>query len=91
MVRFDGYGSSPYFQIFNPTGQSQRFDLDGTFIRRLVPALRDVPTASIDDPSREPLWLARTRYPATCVDYRERRAESLARLSRVGRSKPPMK
>ena len=38
-----GTDAAPYFRIFNPTGQSEKFDPDGSYIRRYVPELADVP------------------------------------------------
>ncbi len=38
-----GTDAAPYFRIFNPTTQRERFDRDGEFIRQWLPALRDIP------------------------------------------------
>ncbi len=38
-----GTDAAPYFRIFNPTTQGERFDRDGEFIRQWLPALRDIP------------------------------------------------
>jgi deoxyribodipyrimidine photo-lyase len=35
--------AAPYFRIFNPTSQGQKFDPDGVYVRRWVPELRNVP------------------------------------------------
>ncbi len=56
-------------RIFNPTRQSERFDPDGTYIRRWLPELADVDTAEIHDPS--PLTRATTGYPLPIVDHHE--------------------
>jgi deoxyribodipyrimidine photo-lyase len=76
-----GTDAAPYFRIFNPLSQAKRCDPEGTFVRRFVPELRDFPKASIHEPSREPLLLARTGYPPPCVDYAERRTRALALLA----------
>lgn len=76
-----GTDAAPYFRIFNPLAQAKKCDPDGTFVRRFVPELRDVPAALVHEPSREPLLLASTGYPPPCVDYAERRARALALLA----------
>ncbi|MFM7100657.1 MAG: cryptochrome/photolyase family protein, partial [Verrucomicrobiota bacterium] len=38
-----GTDAAPYFRIFNPVSQGEKFDPEGTFIRRWIPELRDVP------------------------------------------------
>ncbi len=45
-----GTDAAPYFRIFNPVTQGVRFDPDGSYVRRWVPELRDVPTARIHAP-----------------------------------------
>ena len=45
-----GTDAAPYFRIFNPTTQGQRFDADGEFIRRWLPELKDVPAKAIHEP-----------------------------------------
>ena len=42
-----GCDAQPYFRVFNPITQSERFDPDGTFIRTYVPELKDVPAKHI--------------------------------------------
>ena len=49
-----GCDAQPYFRIFNPVSQSQRFDAEGRFIRRYLPQLAGLP----DDVLHAP-WLAR--------------------------------
>ncbi|GAA6135980.1 deoxyribodipyrimidine photo-lyase [Oceaniserpentilla sp. 4NH20-0058] len=48
-----GVDAVPYFRIFNPTRQSQRFDPDGDFIRRYVTELNALDASSIHQPSTE--------------------------------------
>lgn len=47
-----GTDAAPYFRIFNPTTQGERFDRDGEFIRQWLPALRDIPGKAIHEPWR---------------------------------------
>ena len=42
-VSSSGADSQPYFRIFNPWLQSKRFDTDGTYIKKYLPVLNDIP------------------------------------------------
>ena len=89
-----GCDAQPYFRIFNPVTQSQKFDADGRFIRRYLPALARMPTELIHAP-----WLARPvdlaaagveigrDYPAPIVDHDAARAKTLARYAAVKAAK----
>ena len=70
-----GTDAAPYFRILSPLSQSQRFDPDGTFIRRFVPELASLSDDEIHDPT--PLSRHRLRYPAQIVDH------SVARLHAI--------
>lgn len=37
-----GADAAPYFRVFNPYSQSEKFDKDGTFIKSVIPSLKDV-------------------------------------------------
>lgn len=45
-----GCDAQPYFRIFNPLAQSRKFDAEGRFIRRYLPALARLPDAAIHAP-----------------------------------------
>lgn len=45
-----GTDAAPYFRIFNPVLQSQKFDPDGDYIRKWVPELAHLPTEAIHVP-----------------------------------------
>ena len=47
-----GTDAAPYFRVFSPISQSQRFDPDASFIREWLPRLRDVEPKLIHDPTR---------------------------------------
>ncbi|MBL8399040.1 MAG: deoxyribodipyrimidine photo-lyase [Candidatus Accumulibacter sp.] len=82
-----GCDAQPYFRIFNPVTQSERFDPEGTFIRRFIPELAEVPTRWIHAP-----WLASTpptAYPAPRVNHASARAATLARYGLVKASTKP--
>jgi deoxyribodipyrimidine photo-lyase len=82
-----GTDAAPYFRIFNPLTQSQRFDPEGDYIRRWVPELTGVGD-DIHAPSAgkgPPLG-----YPAPMVDHATEREEALRRYARVtGRTTTP--
>jgi hypothetical protein len=50
-----GTDAAPYFRIFNPYTQAERFDPDGSFIRHWVPELADAPAKSLFDPAKYPV------------------------------------
>ncbi len=80
-----GTDAQPFFRIFNPTAQGERFDPGGDYVRRWIPELRGLSGAAVHRP-----WdagLAAPRYPPPIVDHAERRAVALERLQAVRRSR----
>jgi len=85
-----GCDAQPWFRIFNPVTQSERFDADGRFIRRYLPGL-----AKLSDKSLHAPWLATPAelekagivlgrdYPLPIVDHAEARATTLVRYAVV--------
>ena len=69
-----GADAAPFFRIFNPALQGQRFDPQGDYVRRWVPELAALPDKFIHQP-----WLApaKTGYPAPIVDHAEARERAL--------------
>jgi deoxyribodipyrimidine photo-lyase len=45
-----GCDAQPYFRVFNPVSQGERFDPEGEYVRRWVPELRALPTPYIHAP-----------------------------------------
>ena len=81
-----GCDAQPYFRIFNPVSQSEKFDAEGAFIRRYVPELAKVPAKLIHAPwrmdaagQRDSNCILGTHYPAPIVDHDEARKITLAR------------
>ena len=72
-----GTDAQPYFRIFNPVLQGERFDPDGAYVRRWLPELRDVPKAFVHKPWQAPAPPA--DYPPPIVDHSERRIAAVAR------------
>lgn len=70
-----GTDAAPYFRIFNPTTQSQRFDPEGTFLAEWLPALAELPAKARHAPPRD--LLGGVDYPPPIVDHRAARARAL--------------
>lgn len=89
-VAGSGADASPYFRIFNPVTQGQKFDAQGRYVRRWIPELARVPDKWIHAPWTAPpevLRDARVRlghdYPRPIVDHAEARDRALAALKAV--------
>lgn len=79
-----GADAAPYFRIFNPILQSQKFDPEGDYIRRWVPELSKRDSQQIHLP-RE-LGDGLQGYPLPVVDFRTSRERALAMFERVKRA-----
>ena len=77
-----GTDAAPYFRVFNPTSQGQKFDPTGEYVRRFVPELAGVDTKHVHDPSSLGL-LAPADYPGPMVDHGAEREEALLRYKQV--------
>lgn len=79
-----GVDPQPYFRVFNPQLQSERFDKSGEFIKRWVPELRDIKTAKqIHLPYLyvESAKVAKANsYPEPIVDYKLTREMAIERF-----------
>jgi len=80
-----GTDAQPWFRIFNPTAQGKRYDPDGAYVRRWVPALARVPSRWIHRPWELPAAAAAAAglvpgrsYPERVVVHEERRPRALA-------------
>jgi deoxyribodipyrimidine photo-lyase len=88
-----GCDAQPYFRIFNPVTQSEKFDADGKFIRRYVPELAPCNNKFIHAPwlmsaqeqQRSGVTIGRD-YPAPIVDHAQARRVT---LERYGAAKSP--
>jgi deoxyribodipyrimidine photo-lyase len=78
-----GADAAPYFRIFNPVTQGQKFDPDGAYVKRWVPELADVPAEVIHQPSGGPA----KGYPAPIVDLKQTREDALAALRSIAPEK----
>lgn len=57
-----GTDAAPYFRIFNPTTQGEKFDSDGEFIRQWIPELCDVPGKAVHEPWK---WATKRAFRST--------------------------
>jgi deoxyribodipyrimidine photo-lyase len=73
-----GADAAPYFRIFNPVSQGQRFDPEGSYVRRWVPELAKVDKKVIHSPWTKPGLLEACGYPEPMVDLKESREAALA-------------
>lgn len=73
-----GTDAAPYFRVFNPTAQGEKFDPAGAYVRRWVPELADVADVHKLKGGRPP------GYPEPIVDHAAERTEALARYGRIG-------
>jgi len=80
-----GADAAPYFRIFNPVAQGEKFDPQGAYVRRWVPEIAGLPDAVIHRPweasddvlKNAGVTLGKT-YPAPIVDHKAARARALA-------------
>lgn len=80
-----GADAAPYFRIFAPVKQGERFDPDGAYVKRWLPELAGLPAAYVHCPwEASPLFLDAAgvvlgeSYPMPIVEHSEARAEALA-------------
>ncbi len=92
-VASSGCDAQPYFRIFNPVSQSERFDAEGKFIRRYLPQLAKLSTAAIHAPwTAKPMELVEAgvvlgqNYPQPIVAHDAARAQTLERYAVVKKS-----
>jgi deoxyribodipyrimidine photo-lyase len=86
-----GADAAPYFRIFAPVTQGQKFDSKGAYVRRWVPELAGLPDKFLHAPWTAPeevLTRAGVKlgdnYPRPMVDHAEARAEALAAFKQLG-------
>ncbi len=82
-----GVDAVPYFRIFNPTRQSERFDPHGRFIKRYVPELAELGEKTIHDPKAADRQ--RLNYPLAMVDHAETVARTKALFKGLNRADSP--
>lgn len=89
-VAGSGADAAPYFRIFNPVGQGEKFDPDGTYVRTYLPELSGLPADGIHRPwelseaalRNRGVVLGRT-YPRPIVDLDRARTRALEAFDRL--------
>jgi deoxyribodipyrimidine photo-lyase len=81
-----GVDAAPYFRIFNPITQSEKFDPFGMYIKKFVPELSNIPEKYIHNPSIAPERILKEAeitlgkdYPFPSIDLKESREKALQR------------
>ena len=89
-VAGSGADAAPYFRVFNPILQGEKFDPDGAYVRRWVPELAQLPARLIHQPwTATPLELAGAgislgkTYPEPIIDHKAGRERALAAYAKV--------
>ena len=83
-----GTDPAPYFRIFNPVLQGQKFDPAGDYVRRHVPELAGLPAEVVHEPWRAPGGLP-PGYPERIVDHAAERAAALAGYEALRNARRP--
>ena len=85
-----GADAAPYFRIFNPVRQSERFDAAGDYVRRWCPELAALPNRLVHEPwAAQPTLLEQAGvrlgrdYPAPVVDLKQSRDAALAAFEQI--------
>ncbi len=88
-----GADAAPYFRIFNPVLQGEKFDALGDYVRRWVPELAAMPAKWIHRPWEAPAEILRgagvqlgENYPRPIVDHAEARKIALEYFERIKKS-----
>jgi deoxyribodipyrimidine photo-lyase len=82
-----GTDAQPYFRIFNPTLQGERFDPEGAYVRRWLPGLAGIPARFIHRPHEAPD--GEPDYPSPIVDHAAQRKRALATYAGISRGTGP--
>ena len=95
-VAGSGSDAAPYFRVFNPTLQGEKFDPSGAYVRHFVPELIELPDKHLHRPWEAPEAVLREAgvvlgrdYPRPVIEHGEGRARALAALAALGRTPAP--
>jgi len=79
-----GADAAPYFRVFNPVLQGEKFDKSGDYVRRWVPEIEQVPNQFIHKPWELPALERRMfAYPEPLVDLKQSRERALAAFETI--------
>jgi len=76
-----GTDAQPYFRIFNPVLQGEKFDPEGAYVKRWVPELANMPVRQVHKPWEAPMLAG--DYPERVVVHEDQRALALAMYGAV--------
>ena len=83
-----GADAAPYFRIFNPITQGEKFDTRGSYAKHWIPSIDNLPSKFTFKPWEAPEQMLKengvslgSNYPYPCVDHSEARARALAALA----------
>ncbi|WP_244490276.1 deoxyribodipyrimidine photo-lyase [Rhizobium sp. Root483D2] len=89
-VAGSGADASPFFRVFNPILQGEKFDPDGIYVKTFVPELRDLPAKFVHRPFEAPEAVLKTAgvtlgktYPQPLVDHAKARDRALAAYNKI--------
>jgi deoxyribodipyrimidine photo-lyase len=89
-VAGSGADAAPYFRIFNPIMQGQKFDPEGVYTKKYVPELKNMPTKYLFNPWEAPAEILSdagvnlgTNYPKPIVDMQESRDIALQAFDKI--------
>ncbi len=80
-VSGSGADAAPYFRIFNPILQGERFDKKGEYVKKWIPEIAEVPDEFIHKP-----WEMEEKiknYPSPIVDHQKAREEALKAFKKI--------
>ncbi|MEB0041176.1 MULTISPECIES: deoxyribodipyrimidine photo-lyase [unclassified Pseudomonas] len=83
-----GTDSAPYFRIFNPLSQSERFDGEGLFLKQWLPELADLNKKEVHNPSATGGLFGLASYPKPIVDLALSRRRALAAFKNLPHRQP---
>ena len=89
-VAGSGADAAPYFRVFNPVLQGEKFDTKGNYVRRYCPELKDLPDKYIHKPWEAPSIIAKgvgvelgKTYPMPIVDLKASRLRALDAFAQI--------
>ena len=81
-----GADAAPYFRIFNPILQGEKFDRDGKYVKKWIPELRDVPNKFVHKPweiDKENILKLGRDYPFPIVVHEKARVKALEAFKKI--------
>jgi deoxyribodipyrimidine photo-lyase len=85
-----GADAAPYFRVFNPASQGEKFDAEGTYVKKWVPELAKLPAKWIHEPNQAPAEVLTAagvtlgkNYPHPIVDHAAARIKFIQTAGRA--------